>query len=124
MRATLSLTQASLYASGAFVGVLALCAGAAALSIGGPLTSYETTGLSSGAGDAMHDAKGALKRMRIGICRRMPIALRDMAPCPKARRVAKPQASAAKPHAAASHAHTAPAPHHPLRRAAHKPHHR
>jgi hypothetical protein len=126
MSATLSLARASVYATGAFVGVLALCAGAAALSIGGPLTSYEANGLSAGASGALHDMKGALKRMRLGMCRRMPIAIRDMTPCPKAREAsAKPREHATP---TSTRAHSASAPHHPLRRAApahhRKPHHR
>lgn len=119
MRA-LSLAQASVYATGAFVGVLALCAVAAALSIGGPVTSYEASGLGAGASGALHGVKGALKRMRLGMCRRMPLVVRDIAPCPKTHE------ATAKPHATPrSHARLAPAPRHPLRHTSHHkpPHH-
>lgn len=125
MRATLSFARASLYATGAFVGVVALCAGAAAFSIGGPVTSYEASGLGAGASGALHDVNGALKRMRLGMCRRMPVAIRDMAPCPKTHEaMVKPHQ---RTHVAPTRAHAASAPHHPLRRIQthHKPtHHR
>jgi hypothetical protein len=129
---TLSLAQASVYATGAFVGVLALFAGAAVLALGGPLTKYETSDLGEGVNGAMQGAKGAIHRLRSGICRRLPVAFRDMTPCPSAKLAsANPHSgplSGAHARGGSVHqarAHGSPPSHHALRRrTAHKPHRR
>ena len=109
VRPNLTYFQAALYGAGTFLAIMIACACVAALSIGGMPTRYETSNLKGASATAIHDIKGAVRRVRNGVCRRLPIAMRDMTPCPKP--VARSHEARAQP-AVERHAETR----HPTRR--------